>query len=223
LTDYGNSNIMLADSAPAPVAVPELLTLDGIYAYRGTSQRNKMAANKDKPIDAASDPRPASSSGSFQRMTPLEAGAIFGIIGGTVAGAVLCKSHGMLAEVGGAIGGGIVGLFVGALLVFPISMACALAWILAKIYWEVLTGRRKLPSVSSSTKSHRQRVLMLIAMILIVFSCVMGGIYFAGSDVQRSRVLALAMPAFGLSFIGLFILVATYRRYPARKEDGKNE
>lgn len=178
---------------------------------------------KDKHANAASDSDPTSSSGSFQRMTPFEAGAILGVIGGAVSGAMLCRSHGILAEVGGAIGGGIVGLFAGALLVFPISMACVLVGILAKIYWEVLTGRRKLPSVRNSTKSHRQRVLLLIAVILIVFSCIMGGIYFTDSDAQRSRVLALAVPAFGLSFIGLLILVATYRRYPAQKRDGKNE
>jgi len=178
---------------------------------------------KDNNANTASNSVPTSSSGSFQRMTSFEAGAILGVIGGAVAGALFCKSHGMLAEVGGAVGGGVVGLFAGAFLVFPISFVCALAGILAKIYWEVLTGRRKLPSVRNSTKPHRQRVLLLIAVILVVFSCIMGGIYFTGSDVQRSRVLTLAMPAFGLSFIGLLILVATYRRYPAQKRDGKNE
>jgi hypothetical protein len=177
-------------------------------------------ARMDKHANATSDSGPASSSGSFQRMPPFEAGAILGVIGGAVAGAVLCRSHGMLAEVGGAIGGGGVGLFAGALLVFPISMACALVWILAKIYWEVLTGRRKLPS---TTKAQRRRVLVLIAVIFVVSEILLAGIYFTGSDTQRSRVPVAAGWAFGISLIGLLILVVHYRRHPAQKESGKDE
>ena len=147
-------------------------------------------------------------------MTPLEAGAILGVINGVVAGAVLCRSYGMLAEVGGVIGGGVVGLFTGALLVFPIFMACALVGILAKIYWEVLTGRRKLPS---TTKAQRRRVLGLIAAIFIVSEILLAGIYLTGSDAQRSRVPVAAEWAFGISLIGLLILVVHYRRHPAQK------
>jgi hypothetical protein len=174
-------------------------------------------ARKDKHANATSNSGPDSSSGSFQRMTPLEAGAILGVIGGAVAGAVLCRSHGMLAEVGGVIGGGVVGLFTGALLVFPIFMACALVGILAKIskiYWEVLTGRRKLPS---TTKAQRRRVLGLIAAIFVVSEILLAGIYLTGSDKQRSRVPVAAGWAFGISLIGLLILVVHYRRHPAQK------
>jgi hypothetical protein len=178
---------------------------------------------KHKHANAASDSGPASSSGSFQRMTPFEAGAILGVIGGAVAGAVLCRSHGMLAEVGGAIGGGVVGLFAGALLVFPISLAYGLARILAKIYWEVLTGRRKLPSMSSQTKAHRRRVLGFIVAVIIASEILLAVIYFTGSDAQRSRVVGAAEWAFGIGLIGLLILVVLYRRNPARKEGGKDE
>jgi hypothetical protein len=173
---------------------------------------------KHKYPNAASNSSPVSSSGSFQRMTPFEAGAILGVIGGAVAGAVLCRSHGMLAEVGGAVGGGIVGLFAGTLLVFPICMAYALARILAKIYWEVLSGRRKLPSMSSGTKAHRWRVLVLIVTIIIASEILLAGIYFTGSDVQRSRVPKAAGWAFGIGLSGLLILMALYRRHPLQEE-----
>jgi hypothetical protein len=38
-------------------------------------------------------------------MTAFEVGAFFGITGGAVAGGVLCKSHGLLAIIGGVVGG----------------------------------------------------------------------------------------------------------------------
>jgi MFS family permease len=173
---------------------------------------------KNKGANAASDSGPASSSGSFQRMTPFEAGAILGVIGGAVAGAVLCKSHGMLAEIGGAIGGGVVGLFAGALLVFPISFAYGLAMILARIYWEVLTGRRKLPSMSSQTKVHRRMMFKLMAVIFMVTAALWTGLYFAEPDAIRSRLLWAVAPLLGTFFIGLLILIVAYRRYPPQKE-----
>jgi hypothetical protein len=177
-----------------------------------------MAAGKDKRANAANDSGPPSSPRSFQRMPPLEAGAVLGFIGGAVAGAVLCKSHGVLAEVGGVVGGGIVGLFAGALLVFPIAMACGLAWILARIYWEVLTGRRKLPDISSTTKPQRRRVIGIIMGVFVVSAIIFAAIYFKGSDAQRSRVFGAAGWAYGLSLIGLLILLVRYRRHPPRQE-----
>ena len=179
---------------------------------------------KGKHANTAGGSGPASSSRSFHRMTPVEAvAAILGVIGGAVAGAVFCRSHGMLAEVGGAIGGGVVGLFAGALLVFPIYMAYALARILAKIYWEVLTGRCKLPSMSSTTKAQRRRLLGFIAVIFVVSEILLAGIYFFGSEAQRSRVVGVAVLIFGTCVVGLLSLVVQYRRHPAQKESGKDE
>jgi Na+/proline symporter len=129
----------------------------------------------------------------------------------------------MLAEVGGAIGGGVVGLFAGALLVFPISMACALIGILAKIYWEVLTGRRKLPSMSSQTKAHRRMMFKLMAVIFMVTAALWASLYFAGPDAVRSRLLLAVAPLLGTFFIGLLILIVAYRRHPAQEESNKDE
>jgi len=200
------------------VRAAEIGTLDDVHTYARTSHQAEMTASGDKPANAASDPGPASPSRAYQRMTPFEAGGILGVIGGAVVGAVLCRSHGTLAEVGGAVGGGVAGLFTGVLLVFPISIAWGLARILARIYWEVLTGRRKLPSMRSQTKAHRRRVLGLIAGIFAVSAMVWAGIYFMGSDEQRSRVPRAAGWAFGISLIGLLALVVQYRRHPPQQE-----
>jgi hypothetical protein len=147
-------------------------------------------------------------------MTSFEAGAILGVIGGAVAGAVLCKSLGLLAEVGGAIGGGVVGLFAGALLVFPISFAYGLA----RIYWEVLTGRRKLPSMSSQTKAHRRMMFKLMAVIFMVTAVLWTGLYFVEPDAVRSRLLGAVVPLLGTFFMGLLLLIVAYRRHPPRKD-----
>ena len=72
-------------------------------------------------------------------MTAFEVGAFFGITGGAVAGGVLCKSHGVLAAVGGVVGGGIAGLFLGLLYGAIIVLLCGLASVL----WQLVTGRLK--------------------------------------------------------------------------------
>ncbi len=160
------------------------------------------------------------------RVTAFEMDAIvgisrgFGIGCGVVAGVVLCKAHGVLAVVGGAVGGVIVGFFVGTVFGYASTFVGALAGILAKIYWEVLTGRRKLPDISSTTKAHRRLMFRLLAIIFVVTTILWAGIYFAGTNAQRSRVLGLAGWAFGTISIGLVILIVRYRRCPARNEDG---
>ncbi|MDB6016644.1 MAG: hypothetical protein JWR19_1133 [Pedosphaera sp.] len=156
-------------------------------------------------------------------MTAFEAGAFIGAIGGTVAGAVLCHSHGMLAEVGGAVGGGVIGLFVGYFATFPTFLLFALLYAIARIYWELLTGRRKLPGLSSTTQSQRRRMILLITAILIISAAIWIGLYFTGSAALRARVPRFAALSLGLSFTGLFILLAMYRRHPARNVTDKNE
>jgi hypothetical protein len=75
-------------------------------------------------------------------MNVFEVGVIFGVIGGAVVGAVVCKSHGTLAEVGGAVGGGIVGIFAGILYGYLICAICGIAMGL----WQTITGRHKKPN-----------------------------------------------------------------------------
>lgn len=144
-------------------------------------------------------------------MTTLEAGEFIGIISGGLAGALLCKPYGLLAETGGAIAGGIAGLFVG--------IGLAFVPILGKVYWEVLTGRRKLPSDDSTSVAHRRGMYKLIAAPFIVSVPLLVSLYFTGSDAVRARVLASILPLFGTTLIGLLFLMMTYRRHPPRKED----
>ncbi len=72
-------------------------------------------------------------------MTAFEVGAFFGITGGAVAGGVLCKSHGVLATIGGVVGGGVIGLSVGLLYGAIIVLLCGLA----SVFWQLVTGRLK--------------------------------------------------------------------------------
>jgi len=182
-----------------------------------------MATSKDQQANADDDVKPVSQSGSFQRMPPGEAGAILGTIGGAGTGTVLCKSHGILAAIGGAIGGGIVGLFAGALLVLSIWFACAFAWMLAKLYWEVLTGRRKLSNITKTPETHRRRLLGFIAVVCIVDEMILAGVYFAGTDAQRLLVPAAAVCVLGVGLIGLIILAVRYHRHPFQKDSAKDE
>jgi len=48
-------------------------------------------------------------------MTAFEVGGFFGMAGGIITGALLCKSHGILAVIAGGVGGAVGGLFVGIL------------------------------------------------------------------------------------------------------------
>jgi hypothetical protein len=156
-------------------------------------------------------------------MTTFEAFGFAGFIGGAIVGAVLCKPYGMLAEAGGALGGSMAGLLAGTLLGISSVVIYAFARATAQIYWELLTGQRRLPSTSSTTVAHRRRVLGFIAVILVASAVFWTGLYFATSEEQRLHILWFAALMFGLSAIGLFILMAAYRHYPARKEDTKNE
>jgi hypothetical protein len=86
-------------------------------------------------------------------MTAFEVGAFFGITGGAVAGGVLCKSHGLLAIIGGVVGGGVVGLFVGLLYGATIVLLCGLA----SVFWQLITGRLKpdaTPKDNANEKDH---------------------------------------------------------------------
>jgi len=152
-------------------------------------------------------------------MTTLEAGAFVGVFGGAVAGAMLCRTHGVLAETGGAICGGIVGLFAG----IGLGFVQPVVKILARVYWEVLTGRRKLPSISSTPETQRRRLLGFVAMLCVVAELLLAVIYFAGTDAQQSRVLMAAVCVFGVCLIGWLILARQYRRHPVQKDGSKDE
>jgi len=156
-------------------------------------------------------------------MKIFEAGGFLGIIGGAVVGAILCRSHGTLAEVAGAVGGGIGGMVIGTLFGYVSCIVYAFARALAKIYWEVLTGRRKLPSISSTPVTHRRRLLAFIAIICIVAELLLATIYFVGSEAERSRVPIAAVCVFGVCLVGLLILVVRYHLHPFQKESGRHE
>jgi heme/copper-type cytochrome/quinol oxidase subunit 3 len=150
-------------------------------------------------------------------------GLFLGIIVGAVAGSILCHSYGVLAEIVGAVGGGFVGMIVGTLFGYVSFIIYAFIRSVAKIYWELFIGRRKLPSLSSTTKLQRRRLLVFVTMILVVSAVIFAGIYFLGSDEQRSRMPLCAGLVFGTGFIGVLILLAMYHRYPARKEDDEDD
>jgi hypothetical protein len=61
-------------------------------------------------------------------------------------------------------------------------------------------------------------VLGLIVAIIIASEILLAGIYFTGSNAQRSRVPEAAGWAFGIGLIGLLILVVRYRRHPPQEE-----
>jgi hypothetical protein len=149
-------------------------------------------------------------------MTTLEAGAFIGIAGGTIAGAILCNSHGVPAEIAGAIAGGTIGFFAGIALVF----LRAVAGLLAKNFWEILTGRRKLPPISETPESHRRRLLGFIIIICVLAELILAGIYFDGTPAQHSRAPFAAALIFAASVIALLLLTAFYRRHPAQKNLG---
>jgi len=131
---------------------------------------------------------------------------------------MLCHSHGIWAEVGGVIGGGFVGLLAGILYGYGVCVIGAIA----VVFWQLIVGRLKLPHTSSSTNLHRRMVFKLIAGIFIVFAAIWAGIYFAGSDAQRSSVLYFTPLVFGTFLIGILILKALYRRYPPEQESDKH-
>jgi hypothetical protein len=82
-------------------------------------------------------------------MNAFEVGAFSGIAGGAVIGGVLCKSHGVLAIIGGVVGGGVAGLFVGVLYGFVIVLLCGLA----SVCWQLITGRLK-PDATPKDKAN---------------------------------------------------------------------
>ena len=145
--------------------------------------------------------------------------AILGLGGGAAAGAMLCRSHGRLAEVAGAVGAGIIGFVFGP----GIALAAVIFWvfarILAKIYWEVLTGRRKLPRVRDGTTAHRKRMLKVLATIFIVSGVIWIGLYFRASVAERPRVLRLAGVCFGACLVLVMTLLAVWWRIPARGDE----
>jgi hypothetical protein len=152
-------------------------------------------------------------------------GLFLGIVAGAVVGAMLCSGRGTLACVGGATGGSFVGLIAGTLLVtllwYPCCLAYAFLRAVAQIYWELLTGRRKLPS--SSTRSERRQLLIFIVLVFAVAMTVLAGVYLFGSDAQRARLLWAAVAIFTTCAVGLLILNVHHRRHPARGATGQEE
>lgn len=148
-------------------------------------------------------------------------GALLGIILGAIGGAMLASGRGAWAYAGGTVGGGLVGMLVGALLGEACWLAGAFLRAVGKIYWEVLTGRRKLPS--NSTASERRYVFIFIGFALAVAVIIMIGVYFLGTDAQRSRLLTSGVGILATCVVGVLILRAHHRRHPPEKVDDEEE
>jgi ABC-type amino acid transport system permease subunit len=146
-------------------------------------------------------------------------GLFLGIIAGAVLGAVLGSGHGTIAYVAAAVGGGFVGVIVGTLFGHLCCIGYSFARATARVYWEVLTGRRKLPV--TSTKSERRHLLTFIGFVFLVSMAVLGGIYLFGSEAQRSRLLWVAVAICGTCIIGLVLLSAHHRHMPPREAHEK--
>ena len=84
-------------------------------------------------------------------MTAFEVGGFFGMAGGMITGALLCKSHGILAVIAGAVGGAVGGLFVGILFGAAMVVLCALA----SVFWQLITGRLK-PDNSNAKRDEKE-------------------------------------------------------------------
>jgi hypothetical protein len=152
---------------------------------------------------------------------PLKAREKIGILGflvGVVAGAMLFRSHGWLAEAAAAGGAGAVGFIVAPTIVVGVLLFLAFAKVLGRIYWEVLTGRRKLPRTRDGTTAHRKRMLKLLGAIFIVAGAIWVGLYFRAPEFQRPRVLRLAGVCFGACLVLVMTLLAVWWRIPARKD-----
>ncbi len=100
-------------------------------------------------------------------------------------------------------------------------LGCALLRAIGKIYWDVLTGRRKLPS--SSTASERRYVFIFVGFALAVAVIIMVGVYFLGTDAQRSRLLMTALAILATCLVGVLILRAHHRRHPPGKVEDEEE
>lgn len=152
-------------------------------------------------------------------------GAALGLIIGAVLGALLCRTYGTLAHIGGAVTGGCAGMIVGALFVtilIPASLIpYAFVRAVATVYWELLTGRRKLPT--SSTHAERRGLFVAIAMVFAAALAALAMMYLFGADTQRSNLLPAALGAFITCLLGVLVLKAHHRRHPARSNDEGEE
>ena len=72
-------------------------------------------------------------------MTSFEVGAVSGIVVGSIAGGVVCKSFGILAIFGGVVSGGAVGYFLGLVYGAVIVMLCGTV----AAFWQLITGQLK--------------------------------------------------------------------------------
>ncbi len=143
------------------------------------------------------------------------------MIAGAVFGAMLASRRGTLAYVGAGLAGGLAGMLVGALLGQLAGIAYAFLRAAAKIYWELLTGRRKLPT--DSTSSERHWVFVIIGSAFAIAVIIMAGVYFFGSEAQRARLFGCAAAITATCLLGVLILKAHHRRHPARKSDLNQE
>jgi len=152
-------------------------------------------------------------------------GFFLGIVGGTVAGAMLGSGHGTLGYIAGAVCGGFVGMVVGTLsgtlLWYPCCIAYAFTRAAGKIYWQVLTGRRKLPT--TSTKSERRHLFIFIGLVFVGSMMALGSVYLFGSETQRFRLLWIAVAICGTCIIGVALLATHHRRTVLRKAQDKDQ
>jgi hypothetical protein len=150
-------------------------------------------------VAMASEPRINTS------LTARDTAKFLSFCGGAFAGAMLFGSHGWLAAVAGAAGMGL-----GVLFCFVFGR------VLGLIYWEVLTGRRKLPKTRDGTPAQRKRTVKFLAAIFIVSSAIWAGLYFRAADAERARVVRLAELCFGACLVLVIALLTVWRWHPAR-------
>jgi hypothetical protein len=152
-------------------------------------------------------------------------GLVVGLIIGAVEGGTLCRVYGTLACVGGAVAGGFGGMIAGMVIATILVRVCivpyAFARVVARIYWELLTGRRKLPD--RSTQAERRQLYIAIVIVFAAALAAMAATYLFGSDAQRSRVPPATLAALVTCVTGFLILRAHHRRHRTRSVNGGKE
>lgn len=131
---------------------------------------------------------------------------------------MLCSPYGTIAYVAGAALGGLGGMILGTVFATILVRLCIVPYAftraVAKIYWELLSGRRKLPD--SSTHAERRQLYAATIVVFAVAMMVLAGASLFGSEAQRSRAPATAVIASTTCVAGLFILKVHHRRHRPR-------
>ena len=146
-------------------------------------------------------------------------GSFLGLAGGAIFGALLFSGQGTFGYGGGAVGGGFAGMRLGVFVGHFCHVVYAFARAIAIVYWEVLTGRRKLPS--TSTASERRHLTLFIGIVFAVSLAILGSYYLFGSVDQRTRTVWCAGGICLTYAIGHALLSAHYRHTPPADVTGE--